>query len=131
MPEDRDQLFERALARHLRAAGPAESVCLNPDFLAAFHERTLSPEEVSYAKSHIISCARCQSVLAQLEATEAVNELREDAQAGVQNLAAADIARQASQPVARTLKSSGTAALSKVVAIPQKKYFSLRWVAPA
>jgi carboxypeptidase family protein len=131
MPEDRDQLFERALARHLRTAGAAESVCPNPDFLAAFHERTLSPEEMSYAKSHIISCARCQSVLAQLEATEAVNELPEDAQAGVQNLAAAGFAGQARQPVARAAKSSATAAPSKVVAIPPKKYFSLRWFAPA
>jgi hypothetical protein len=131
MPEDRDQLFEQALARHLRTAGADESVCLNPEILAAFHERTLSPEEVSSTKSHIISCARCQSVLAQLEATEAVNELREAAQADVQNLAAAGIAKQAPQPVARTSKSSATAALSKVVALPSKKHFSLRWVAPA
>jgi len=132
MPEDRDQLFEQALARHLRTGGAGESVCPHPEILAAFHEHTLSPEEVSYAKSHIISCARCQSVLAQLEATQAVNELREAAQADVQDLAAASIAMQAAQPVARTSKSSATAAArSKVVAIPPKKYFSLRWAAPA
>jgi Carboxypeptidase regulatory-like domain len=131
MPEDRDHLFEQALARHLRTGGAAESGCLDPEILAAFHECTLSPEEVSYAKSHLISCARCQSVLAQLEATEAVNELHEAAQADVHDLAAASIAKQVPH-VARTSKSLTTAgALSKVVAIPPKKHSSLRWVAPA
>src|SRR5262245_6497784 len=77
MPEERDQLFERALARHLRAESTGESLCLDPETLPAYHEPMLRPEELSSAKSHIVSCARCQEVLAQLEATEEVNKLEE------------------------------------------------------
>jgi hypothetical protein len=132
MPEDRDQRFEQALARHLRA-GAAESDCLDPEMLAAYHERTLSPEEVASAKSHIVSCARCQDVLAQLEATETFDEVHDTEQADVPALAAAGVSTQVhSRPVSFESKSSATReASSRVVAIPPKKYFSLRWVAPA
>ena len=133
MREDRDQLFEQALARHLRTGGAAESVCLDPEILAAYHERTLSPEELAFAKSHIVGCARCQSVLAQLEATETVDEVHDTEQADVPALVAAGVSMQVHpQPVSFESKSSATsAASSKVVSLSQKKYFSLRWVAPA
>ena len=72
MPDDRDQLFEKALARQLRAASAGESWCLDPETLAAYQERALSPEELSTAKSHIVSCLRCQEILAQLETTEEI-----------------------------------------------------------
>src|SRR5215467_2299103 len=73
MSEDRDRLFERALARRLRAHGAAEPSCLDPETLAAYHERMLSPDEMSSAKSHIVSCLRCQEILTQLEATEEIS----------------------------------------------------------
>jgi hypothetical protein len=47
MPEDRDPLFEQALARHFRSDGARELWCLDPETLAAYHARALSPEEVS------------------------------------------------------------------------------------
>jgi Photosynthesis system II assembly factor YCF48 len=72
MPDDRDQLFEKALARQLRADSARESWCLDPETLAAYQERALSSEEMSAAKSHIVSCLRCQQILAQLEATEEI-----------------------------------------------------------
>jgi hypothetical protein len=133
MPEDRDQLFEQALARHLRAGAAAESVCLDPEMLAAYHERTLSPEEVAAAKSHIVSCARCQQVLAQLEVTEALDELHDTELADVPVLAAAGVSVRAQpQPVSLESKSPAPREVSsKVVAIPPRKYFSLRWAAPA
>jgi hypothetical protein len=133
MPEDRDQLFEQALARHLRAGAAAESVCLDPEMLAAYHERTLSPEEVASAKSHIVSCARCQRVLAQLEATATLDELHDTEQVDVPMLAAAGVTAQPHpQPASREPESSATRAVSsKVVTIPPKKFFSPRWVAPA
>jgi hypothetical protein len=76
--EDRDRLFEKALARHLRseAAAAAESACLEAEVLAAYHERLLTSEEMSAAKEHLVSCARCQGILAQLEATQDVNVLQ-------------------------------------------------------
>lgn len=133
MPEDRDQLFEQALVRHLRAGGAAESVCLDPETLAAYHERMLSPEEVVSAKSHIVSCAHCQQVLAQLEATETLNEVHDTEQADVPTLVAAGVSVEAHpKPVSLASKSlAPREASSKVVAIPRKKYFSLRWAAPA
>src|ERR1700745_1380383 len=72
MPDDRDQLFEKALARQLRADSAGESLCLDPETLAAYQERALSSEEMSAAKSHIVSCLRCQEILAQLETTEEI-----------------------------------------------------------
>ena len=133
MPEDRDQLFEQALARHLRAGGAAGSVCLDPEMLAAYHERSLSPEEVASAKSHIVSCARCQQILAQLEVTETLDEVHDTEQADVPALVAAGVSVDAHpKPVSLASKSSTPReASSKVVAIPPKKYFSLRWAAPA
>jgi len=133
MPEDRDQLFEQALARHLRSGGAAESACLDPEILAAYHERMLSPEEVASAKSHIVSCSRCQEVLAQLEVTETLDEVHDTEPVGVPALVAAGVSVQAHrQPVSLESRSAAAgAAPSKVVAIPRKKYFSLRWVAPA
>src|SRR5215467_1749407 len=77
MPEDRDQLFEKALARHLRGDGESPTSCLDAETLAAYHERMLSPEGFVSAKSHIVSCARCQELLAHLESSEEVAELRE------------------------------------------------------
>jgi hypothetical protein len=94
-PEDRDSIFEKALARHLRAkpSSPAASreaqepvgapgagvapgssaqdpACPNPEVLAAYHERLLVPEEMASLKEHIAACDRCQEVLATLEATD-------------------------------------------------------------
>lgn len=130
MPEDRDQLFERALARHLRAEGAGESLCLDPETLAAYHERMLSPDELSSAKSHIVSCARCQEVLVQLEATQEANELQEMPEVAPSVAARAELMfpGQARQ----TVRGSHAEKPSKaVVALPQKRSFTLRWAAPA
>src|SRR5258707_6643049 len=69
--EGRDQLFEKALARQLRAGKDAQAAaCPDAETLAAYHERLLSVEELSAAKKHLVSCVRCQEILAQLEATQ-------------------------------------------------------------
>ena len=78
MAEDRERLFEKALLRHLRADAPGESLCLDPEALAAYYERLLSPQEAAAVKSHLDSCARCQEILAQLESSEGRSELGED-----------------------------------------------------
>src|SRR5450755_2798268 len=72
MPSDeRDRQFERALQRHLRASS-ADAACPDAEILAAYHERTLSPEEVAQWKEHIVACSRCQETLALVEETSPV-----------------------------------------------------------
>src|SRR5215472_7921683 len=46
--------------------------CPESDTLAAYHERSLLPEEMNSWKEHIVCCARCQAILAELEATDSV-----------------------------------------------------------
>src|SRR5258707_13090831 len=75
--EDRDRLFEKALARHLRGgADGSDSACPDAETLAAYHEGALSVDQMSAAKKHFVSCARCQEILQQLAATQSVSELR-------------------------------------------------------
>jgi photosynthesis system II assembly factor YCF48-like protein len=69
--DDRDKQFERALARNLRNASP-DSACPDAEILAAYHERTLSPEEMASWKEHIAACTRCQECLALVEQTESL-----------------------------------------------------------
>lgn len=69
--DDRDQQFDRALARHLRSASP-DAACPDTEILAAYHERALSLEEMAHWKTHVAACARCQETLALLEQTEPV-----------------------------------------------------------
>jgi Photosynthesis system II assembly factor YCF48 len=72
MPSDeRDQQFERALARHLSGASGSPE-CPDAEILAAYHERSLSVEEMAHWKGHIAVCARCQEGLLLVEQTENV-----------------------------------------------------------
>ena len=132
--EDRDRQFENALARQLRADAAGDSACLDPELLAAYHERMLSPEEMIVAKGHVVSCGRCQEVLAQLEATEHVLALRNVEANSV-------VARTSSQPhsgqVLEEQSSLSTARplarepKNKIASLPDRKNSLLRWAAPA
>jgi hypothetical protein len=71
--DDREQNFEKALARGLRSSDAvAGNDCLDAETLAAYHDRLLDPEEMAQRKAHIASCERCQEILAQLEATDVI-----------------------------------------------------------
>jgi len=85
-PDERDRRFDKALARHLRSAASAgEAVrlpeipalqggaCPDSEALAAYHERSLFPEQLNSLKDHIVGCAHCQAILAQLEATDEIS----------------------------------------------------------
>ncbi|HXN96481.1 MAG TPA: hypothetical protein VN879_18385 [Candidatus Acidoferrales bacterium] len=85
-PDERDRRFDKALARHLRSAAPAREAtglpavpasqagsCPDSETLAAYHERSLLPEELNSCKEHIVGCANCQNILAQLEATDEIS----------------------------------------------------------
>ena len=78
--DDREQTFEKALARHLRANTPAQAgraahrPCADTETLAAYHERLLPPEQMTFWKEHISACSHCQEILAHVEATDALAE---------------------------------------------------------
>jgi hypothetical protein len=132
--EDRDRLFEKALARHLRdAAGGGDSACLDAEMLAAYYQGVLSEEETSAAKNHLVSCPRCREIVSQLAATQSVSELRNQ---GDELVAGAllrpkndEVYEAASAPrvSTRALKESE----SSVAHFPTKKKWLLRWAAPA
>jgi hypothetical protein len=79
-PDDRDRIFDKALARHLRPDATtdtgrdprddADAPHPGTEVLAAYHERLLAPEQMILWKGHIAGCERCQQVLAHLEATD-------------------------------------------------------------
>src|SRR5207245_7818103 len=87
-PDERERKFDKALGRHLRsaAAGDAASLqggsCPDTETLAAYHERSLFSEEMNSWKEHIVGCTHCQTILAQLEATDEI-ALQPSAQAEV------------------------------------------------
>jgi hypothetical protein len=120
--EDRDRLFEKALARQLRSeAGAAgDSACLDAEALAAYHERQLATEEMMLAKGHIVACARCRQILAQLEMTQGVQESLDQEHVVIAATGAPDSLASVRPP------TSG-----KVAHFPGKKTSLLRWAAPA
>src|SRR5260370_23915998 len=74
---ERGRSFEKGLARHCRAQTQGENSsalqsCADVETLAAYHEGGLAPEQTSFWKTHVKACARCQGILAQLEATDAI-----------------------------------------------------------
>jgi len=84
-PDERDRIFDKALARHLRADSSSPdsmnpssresaraSECPGPETLAAYHERSLLPEEMNSWKEHIVGCSNCQAILSHLEATDEI-----------------------------------------------------------
>src|SRR5438552_9278906 len=138
--EDRDRLFEKALARQLRS-GPAanDAACLDAETLAAYHERLLSAEEMSAAKNHLVSCGRCQEILAQLGATQDILELQDRQKAPAMLRAESPANREeifeelpaavAATAEARKSPPNVTQLLAKK--IPPKRSVVLRWAAPA
>ena len=109
--DDRERGFESALARHLRAGSSASSpsgACSDAETLAAYHERSLAPEQMASLKAHVTDCGRCQQVLAHLEATDEIPVI------------AANTARQ---PTA--------AANSSIHVLHGRRPTLWRWVAPA
>jgi len=139
MPEDRDQLFEKALAKQLRSDRAEETLCLDPEALAAYHERMLSAEEMSAAKSHIAACSRCQEILAHLEASEEVSVLREEPghePVAVPVRRALSPAEEVSDeidalPGAAPASESPAVSARAAVAIPSKRRRTYLWAVPA
>jgi hypothetical protein len=132
--EDRDRLFEKALARHLRGnAGGGDSACPDSETLAAYHEGALSTEEMSAAKKHFAWCARCQEILAQLAVTQSVGELpnKENELAIAGAISRANKGEAYGQPSALDVATRAAKETeSRVAHFPTKKKWLLRWAAP-
>jgi hypothetical protein len=127
--DDRDAKFEKALARHLHDTAQREA-CPDPETLAAYHERTLSPAELNSWKQHIAGCARCQELLAHLEITEEIPldiDQREPAAALV---AAAQRNSSGARAAARQSATVQAINAKKVASAPPPR-IALRWVVPA
>jgi hypothetical protein len=140
--EDREKQFERALSRHFSSASP-DSACPDAEILAAYHERTLSPEEMTQWKDHIASCARCQESLTLVEQTE--NLPAEDWERTRDLVSQDDVLQRppvTRAPVLQPTQSylprrtlSPSSAPSAAVAAPQvisqpKRRPPLRWIVP-
>src|SRR5258705_3381811 len=133
--EDRDRLFEKALARHLRgAADGSDSACPDAETLAAYHEGALSVDEMSAAKKHFVSCARCQEILEQLAATQSVSELRyreDELAVGGALLRPKNDEVYGEASVSSATSRAPKETQSRVAHFPTKKKWLMRWAAPA
>ncbi|HKW35495.1 MAG TPA: hypothetical protein VJN92_20960 [Candidatus Acidoferrum sp.] len=102
--------------------------CPDSDTLAAFHERSLLPEEMNSWKEHIVGCARCQAILAELEATDSLPlQLSENEEVLTAAAATADAASESSS--ARKEVPETLPAKSRVT--PISRGVRWQWLAPA
>lgn len=138
-PEDRDRAFDKALSRHLRAAAGAEAgasadqlqgsrlaSCLDPETLAAYHERSLHPEEMDSCKEHIVACRNCQAILAELEATDAIS-----LQASAEEALASSSPEALSTAAGKGPAAAPVSVTEKSIASRLPKGVPWRWLAPA
>jgi hypothetical protein len=131
--DDRDQQFERTLKRHLRDASP-ESACPDAETLAAYHERTLSLEEMSRWKDHVTGCARCQESLALVEQSENMHtEEWVDQELSVlmdqKILQMGSLAAEAGRPLAEAASPTPTA-LTATPTVKSVRRPHWRWIIP-
>jgi len=133
--DDRDRQLDRALARRL--SDSRDAACPDAEILAAYHERTLSLEEMAEWSEHIASCSRCQEALALVEESE--KALAEDGkELEVEDyLGAAEPSRlpeaQAALPRdSRNLKLGRATPQAAGARMPAKRgpRLNWRWVAP-
>lgn len=133
MAAEEDKKFDAVLGGFLvndLRARAGNLHCPESDVLAAYHERSLLPEEMNSWKEHIVGCARCQAVLAELEATDSIplrasEEASEKERALWPNSAEpAAVAREGGKPTpAKFPQKSRIRELSRGVRWP--------WLAPA
>src|SRR5215472_8232229 len=99
--------------------------CPDLDVLAAYHERSLLPEEMNSWKEHIVGCAHCQAILAELEATDSIPlEAAEKEEVLVMQPAA-----MAAAPADRTAARAEPSEESRVVRMSRRVRW--QWLAPA
>ncbi len=132
--DDRDRSFERALALRLRANMSAAD-CPDAETLAAYHERSLTHDELTSWKAHIASCANCQQILAHLEALEEIPlgaVSGQEASSEVSNLVGAEATAGVTDdaPGAPATAPKSAAVVSIAIAPRQQHFTHWRWIAP-
>ncbi len=73
--ESRETRREEALARRLGEAldhvdPRGTQTCPDAELIAAYHERSLAPEEIAECETHFAACSRCRKILAVLAASD-------------------------------------------------------------
>jgi hypothetical protein len=143
-PEDRDRIFEKALARHLRAGvpgsnasgepGASPSACPDSEILAAYHERSLAAEQMINFKEHIATCGRCQQILAQLEVTDELSAQADQPERQEQKV----VSMPARDPELAEAAAAAPAAAPRASRVAKSRWRSKalhganwRWLAPA
>jgi hypothetical protein len=134
LSDDRDRQLEKALARHLRSDA-IDAACPDAEILAAYHERTLSLEEMAQWKQHIAGCARCQETLSLVEESNILQGSEEENRK-MMELVGGRFATAGAAAVSRMLPMEEAAPASAVLsrgsaatAMP-KRGVALRWVVP-
>src|SRR5260370_37548011 len=75
MAAEEDKKFDAALGGFLindLRVRAGHLHCPESDVLAAYHERSLLPEEMNSWKEHIVACARCQTIIAELKPRDSI-----------------------------------------------------------
>ena len=132
-PDDHDPTFDQALARHLRADTPGHP---DAEILAAYHEHSLPAEQRTSWKAHITGCARCQEMLAHLEATDELAIVAAEPECEFQNVVAVPApdlrpAAHAARQVAAPAGWRTTAAARWARRFKMSPDANWRWLAPA
>ena len=131
--DDRDRQLEKALARHLRSDA-IDAACPDAEILAAYHERTLSLEEMAQWKQHIAGCVRCQETLSLVEESNILQGSEEENRKMMElvggRLAAAGAAALSRMPMEEALPAAPAVSRDSAVTPIPKRGVALRWVVP-
>lgn len=128
MAAEEDKKFDAALGGFLvndMRIRAGDLHCPESDTLAAYHERSLHPEEMNSWKEHIAGCARCQAILAELEVTDSISlQVSEKAEVALAAAAlpAAVVGHADKATTAKVREESRVTPISRV---------RWRWLAPA
>lgn len=125
--EERDRQLEQALRRQLGHGGAGDA-CPDAETLAAYHERTLPLDELVKLKDHVASCARCQEILATVEATEEL--ALEPARMEEEFQDSMKVAVGAGRSVETFQAAASPAAAAKEVTEIKRRPRMVRWIAP-
>src|ERR1700740_410341 len=130
MAAEKDKKFAAVLGGFLINDSRVRSVdlhCPQSGTLAAYHERSLLPEEMNSWKEHIVGCARCQAILAKLEATDSIPLQVSEKEEGIMIAAPAVPAAVAGQAG----KGETTKIQEKSRVTPISRVVRWQWLAPA
>ncbi|MGH9679982.1 MAG: zf-HC2 domain-containing protein, partial [Candidatus Acidiferrales bacterium] len=116
----RDEALARRMSEALDRLSPRDAAeCPDAELIAAYHERTLQPNENARCEGHFAACSRCRKILAVLAASN-------DAP-----LAETEVARLGEQ-VAASSRPAARLTSSKGKHVPGHKIdWRARWLAPA